>query len=242
MIRLGVNIDHVATLRNARGGQEPDPVQSAVFAELGGADNITCHLREDRRHINDRDIELIKAVIKVPLNFEMAATEEMLGIALKLRPHSVTLVPERREERTTEGGLRLDANFEDLKKMTHKLQDDGILVSLFVEPQRSVVPLASKIGAKALEFHTGKFAHDFFLAKESKDRTKAVEALCLAAQDTHAHGMQVHVGHGLNYSNISMLKEIPHVEEANIGHSIISRALYVGLKEAVAQMRFILLS
>jgi pyridoxine 5-phosphate synthase len=141
MIRLGVNIDHVATLRNARGGQEPDPVQAAVFAELGGADNITCHLREDRRHINDRDITLIKAVIKVPLNFEMAATDEMLAIALNLMPHSVTLVPERREERTTEGGLNLNVNFDHLKKMTQTLQDAGILVSLFVEPQVSVVPL-----------------------------------------------------------------------------------------------------
>lgn len=236
MIRLGVNIDHIATLRNARGGQEPDPVQAALFAELGGADNITCHLREDRRHITDRDLFLIKEIIKIPLNLEMAATDEMLEIAQKLKPHFVTLVPEKRQERTTEGGLELSSRVEYLKEITQKLQSSGILVSLFVEPQKSVVMYAKKIGARALEFHTGTFASEFAAASSTQDRLASIEGLKGAANEAHAEGLQVHVGHGLNYSNVHLIRDLPFIEEANIGHSIISRAVYVGLKDAVAQM------
>src|SRR5262245_4117208 len=175
MIRLGINIDHVATVRQARGEPYPDPVQAAVFAELGGADNITCHLREDRRHVQDRDVRLLKQTIKIPLNFEMAVTKEMLGIATEVKPASVTLVPEKREERTTEGGLDLSSDQGTKRDAVQKLKDAGILVSLFVEPDSRAVELSAKLGAEAVEFHTGAFCHKIDAAVRTKDKLALVQ-------------------------------------------------------------------
>ncbi len=241
MIRLGVNIDHVATVRQARGELYPDPVQAAVFAELGGADNITCHLREDRRHIQDRDVWALKDTIKIPLNFEMACTKEMLAIAKKLKPHAVTLVPEKREERTTEGGLALKNNLKALTKATQELQDLGILVSLFIEPTVAAVELSAKIGAKAVEFHTGHFCHKIDRLTSTSEKIRLVhDSLGLASVRAHECGIQSHFGHGLHYANASWLQVVPFAEEANIGHAIIGRAIFCGLEKAVRDMRFLL--
>lgn len=240
MIRLGVNIDHVATVRNARGEPYPDPVQAAVMAELGGADNITAHLREDRRHIRDRDALLLKQTIGVPLNFEMAATSEMLEFACKLKPHSVTLVPERREERTTEGGLDVARFQKSLTEMTSQLVGEGILVSLFIEPETTAVKLSKEIGAQAVEFHTGRFCHAMAAARTTKDQWALVLPLCTIAKVAYEEGLQAHFGHGLHYNNAAWLQYVPHAEEANIGHAIIGRALFVGLKEAVREMKRLL--
>lgn len=237
MIRLGVNIDHVATVRQARGELYPDPVQAAVFAELGGADNITCHLREDRRHIQDRDVWALKDTIKIPLNFEMACTKEMLAIAKKLKPHAVTLVPEKREERTTEGGLDLKKNLKALTAATAALQDLGIAVSLFIEPSIVAVDLAAKTKAKAVEFHTGHFCHEIDRLTTSAERLKGVDRLISASTRAHEQGIQSHFGHGLHYGNASWLQLVPFAEEANIGHSIIGRAMFCGLEKAVRDMR-----
>jgi pyridoxine 5-phosphate synthase len=240
MIRLGVNIDHVATVRQARGEPYPDPVQAAVFAELGGADNITCHLREDRRHIQDRDVFLLKETIKVPLNFEMACSKEMLEIAKKLRPHAVTLVPEKREERTTEGGLDLAKNFKALDKAVKFLQDQDIAVSLFVEPTIAAVEFSAKLGAEAVEFHTGHFCHKIDKAVTTAAKWQEVRLLVKASQAAHKAGIQVHFGHGLHYGNASWLQHVPFAEEANIGHSIIARALFCGMTDAVRGMKALL--
>lgn len=240
MIRLGVNIDHVATLRQARGEAYPDPVQAAVMAEIGGADNITCHLREDRRHIQDRDLYAIKETIKVPLNFEMAATEEMLVIAAKVRPDAVTLVPEKRQERTTEGGLDLDGNQALIRDAITALRKSNITVSLFIEPNLHVVELAKSLGAVAIEFHTGRFCHAMAAAHATSDKAALVNELNLACIHAHKAGLQVHVGHGLNYTNAHYLQHLDFVEEANIGHSIVARALFVGLKDAVSTMKDLL--
>jgi pyridoxine 5-phosphate synthase len=240
MIRLGVNIDHIATVRQARGEKYPSPTQAAVFAELGGADNITCHLREDRRHIQDRDVFSLKESINIPLNFEMAATEEMMTIARKVMPHAVTLVPERRAEVTTEGGLNLDLDKEYLKSCVGSLQDLGIAVSLFVEPSLMVVEQAKKIGSIALEFHTGRFCREIDLAATSQKKSELVKALVDVSIEAKKSGFQCHFGHGLNYSNAFWLQMIPHAEEANIGHAIIGRALFCGLEQAVRQMKDLL--
>jgi pyridoxine 5-phosphate synthase len=240
MIRLGVNIDHVATVRQARGEPYPDPVQAVVMAELGGADNITCHLREDRRHIQDRDVYLLKETIKIPLNFEMAASKEMLAIAKKVAPHAVTLVPEKREERTTEGGLDLKRNFKDLDRSVKALQDSGILVSLFVEPTPAAVEASAKLGAEAVEFHTGKFCHQIDKAATTVAKLKELQVLIKASECAHAAGIQSHFGHGLHYSNAQWLQLVPYAEEANIGHAIVARALFCGLTEAVRNMRDLL--
>jgi len=240
MIRLGVNIDHVATLRQARGERYPDPVQAAVLAELGGADNITCHLREDRRHIQDRDVYALKETIQIPLNFEMAATEAMLQIALKLAPDAVTLVPEKREERTTEGGLNLKGQREVLTATTRRLNDAGILVSLFIEPSLADIELSLQIGAGAVEFHTGRFCHEIALAKTTLLKKRLVDDLQQAASAAHQVGLQAHFGHGLNYTNSSWLQHVARAEEANIGHAIVARALFVGLQYAVAEMKSLL--
>ena len=241
MIRLGVNIDHVATVRQARGESYPDPVQAAVFAELGGADNITCHLREDRRHIQDRDVWALKDTIKIPLNFEMACTKEMLAIAKKLMPHAVTLVPEKREERTTEGGLALKNNLKILTQATKELQDLGILVSLFIEPTVAAVELSFKIGARAVEFHTGHFCHKIDRLTSTREKENLVNAtLSLASVAAHDRGIQSHFGHGLHYANASWLQVVPYAEEANIGHAIIGRAIFCGLEKAVRDMRALL--
>jgi pyridoxine 5-phosphate synthase len=240
MIRLGVNIDHVATVRQARGESYPDPVQAAIFAELGGADNITCHLREDRRHIQDRDVWALKDTIKIPLNFEMACTKEMIAIAKKLKPHAVTLVPEKREERTTEGGLALKNNLKELTKATQDLQDIGILVSLFIEPSVAAVDFSSKIGAKAVEFHTGHFCHEMDRLTTTSEKVERIGALSSASKRAHELGIQSHFGHGLHYANASWLQLVPYAEEANIGHSIIGRAIFCGLEKAVRDMRALL--
>lgn len=240
MIRLGVNIDHVATVRQARGERYPDPVQIACLAEIGGADNITAHLREDRRHIQDRDVQLLRDTIQVPLNFEMAATNEMIGIAIKTKPHAVTLVPEKREERTTEGGLDLERQNKILIDATTRLKEQGILVSLFIEPDVKAVEASRKIGAQAVEFHTGSFCHQMEKAKTTKDQLALVKGLAEAAKAAHDKGLQAHFGHGLNYANAHWLQLVPHAEEANIGHAIVARALFIGMRDAVAQMKALL--
>lgn len=240
MIRLGVNIDHVATLRNARGETYPNPVQAAVMAELGGASNITCHLREDRRHIRDRDVALLKETIQVPLNFEIAATEEMVGIALKLKPAAVTLVPEKRQELTTEGGLDLAQMNAKLERQIKSLQDAGIVVSLFVEPDPRAMTIARQLGALAIEIHTGHFCRDLQKAHTTEAAWSLVKKLQTAAQAAHHEGLQVHVGHGLNYSNAFWIQTLPTCEEANIGHAIVARAVFVGLTQAVREMRELL--
>jgi pyridoxine 5-phosphate synthase len=240
MIRLGVNIDHVATVRQARGETYPDPVQAAVLAELGGADNITAHLREDRRHIQDRDIWALKETIKVPLNFEMACTKEMISIAKKLKPHAVTLVPEKREERTTEGGLDLKKNQKILTGAVKDLQEQGIIVSLFIEPSVAAVELSAKIGAKAVEFHTGHFCHDIDKTMTTAGKILCVDKLCKASICAQDLGVQSHFGHGLHYGNAQWLQLVPYAEEANIGHAIIGRAIFCGLEKAVRDMKSLL--
>lgn len=240
MIRLGVNIDHVATVRQARGESYPDPVQAAVMAELGGADNITAHLREDRRHIQDRDIFLLKETIKVPLNFEMACTSEMVKIARKIKPDSVTLVPEKREERTTEGGLDLRKASKGLRDAIATLQADNIPVSLFIEPTEDAVLASHKLGALAVEFHTGSWCHKMAQAKTTAEKMRLTAALAVAASTAAELGIQAHFGHGLNYSNANWLQLVADAEEANIGHAIVGRALFVGLPAAVKEMKALL--
>lgn len=240
MIRLGVNIDHIATVRQARGEKYPDPVQAAILAELGGADNITCHLREDRRHIQDRDVFALKDSIKIPLNFEIAATPEMLDIAKKVKPHAVTLVPEKREERTTEGGLDVKKNKNALKSAVGKLQDHGIAVSLFVEPTAESVEFARETGAAALEFHTGTFCKQIDKSVTSRDKSRLVDELSQVSKLAHSAGFQCHFGHGLNYSNASWLQLVAFAEEANIGHAIVARAFFYGLEQAVRDMKALL--
>ncbi len=237
MIRLGVNIDHVATVRQARGERHPDPVQAAVLCELAGADNITMHLREDRRHIQDHDIFRMRDMIQIPINFEMAATEEMIAIAKKLKPHAVTLVPEKREERTTEGGLDLQKSFEYLKKCVNELRDASIVVGLFIEPSSETAKLAKKLNAQAVEFHTGKFCHELMEKRLLVEQEKLVKKLSEVSQETSDLGLQCHFGHGLNYQNAFWLKHIARAEEANIGHAIIGRAIFTGLRDAVLDMK-----
>jgi len=240
MIRLGINVDHVATVRQARRESYPDPVQAAVLAELGGADNITAHLREDRRHIQDRDIYALKDLIKIPLNFEMGATDEMLAIALKVRPHAVTLVPEKREELTTEGGLDLVKCGHELKPKIARLNDAGIVVALFIEPDQKAIDLSAALGATAVEMHTGRFCKEIDAAPTTAARRDITSRLNKAAKHAHEAGLQVHFGHGLHYANASWLQHIEHAEEANIGHAVIGRAIFIGLKDAVAEMKALL--
>lgn len=240
MIRLGVNIDHVATLRNARGESYPSPVQAATFAELGGADNITCHLREDRRHIRDEDVELLRRTIQVPLNFEIAATEEMVRIASQTKPHAVTLVPEKRQELTTEGGLNLDQTSKKLGEQIKALRDLDIVVSLFVEPEVKDMIAAKKLGAQAIEIHTGHYCKKMQEARTTADQIALLKPLQEAARVAHDQGLQVHVGHGLNYVNTHWMQLVPHLEEANIGHAIVARAVFVGLTQAVREMKALL--
>jgi pyridoxine 5-phosphate synthase len=240
MIRLGINIDHVATVRNARGEAYPNPVHAALLAELGGADNITCHLREDRRHIKDRDVELLRETINIPLNFEMAATDEMISIALKTMPHAVTLVPEKRQELTTEGGLDVIANRDSLKGKIYALKEAGILVSLFINTDTKIIEASKELGADAIEIHTGDFCHLMDKAVSTKQQWALLDPFIKASKQSHSLGMQVHYGHGLHYSNAHWLQAIPHCEEANIGHAVISRAIFVGLKDAVREMKDLL--
>lgn len=232
MAKLGVNIDHIATLRQARGGREPDPVQAAVVAELAGAQGITAHLREDRRHMQDRDIYLIKQVVTTHLNLEMAATPEMVTIAVDVLPYMATLVPERREERTTEGGLVVRGNEDELAKRVATLQDNNILVSLFIDPDIQQIKAAKRIGATHVELHTGYYAN----ATGQAAVQEQLERLRDAARAAHMHGLIVNAGHGLNYRNVEAVAELEHIEELNIGHSIIARAAIAGLENAVRDM------
>ena len=240
MIRLGINVDHIATVRNARGETYPDPVQAAVLAELGGADNITCHLREDRRHIRDRDVRMLKNTIKVPLNFEMAATDEMVAMACEVRPHFVTLVPEKRAELTTEGGMDIAAQKDHMNEVVAKLRDQGILVSMFIEPEQEAIDLTAQLGAEAVEIHTGEFCRRIDAARSTQEKMALVGELDNAAVYAHECGLQVHFGHGLHYGNAQWLQLVSHAEEANIGHAVVARALFVGLEKAVRDMKALL--
>jgi len=239
-MRLGINIDHVATLRNARGEIYPNPVKAALVAETAGADNITCHLREDRRHIQDSDVSKLKDNLTIPLNFEMAATVDMLVFAEKIRPHAVTLVPEKREELTTEGGLNLNIKKNFLKSFIQKLKSHNILVSLFVEADRQVIEESKELGADAVEIHTGTFCRQIAKQRSSQAQTELLTPLKQAAKVAHLCGLQVHIGHGLNYHNAHWMREISFVEEANIGHAIISQSIFTGLFDAVREMKQLL--
>ncbi len=232
MVRLSVNVDHVATLRQARRGLEPDPVTAAQMAELAGADGIIVHLREDRRHVQDRDLYLLKDVVKTRLNLEMAATEEMLGIALKVKPHMVTLVPERREELTTEGGLDVKGKGDSLIPFLKRLQEGGIRVSLFVDPDPEQIRRSREIGADIVEIHTGLYSEARTGEEEERELAKIKEAVRWARD----LGLSVHAGHGLNYQNIKGVAPIRGIEEFSIGHSIIARSIFVGIERAVREM------
>ena len=234
--RLGVNIDHVATLRNARGGEEPDPVRAAQLAIAAGADGITAHLREDRRHIRDEDIARLKAEIDRPLNFEMAATEEMLGICLDTAPHAACLVPEKREERTTEGGLDVAGQIETLKPIIGELLDAGIRVSLFIDPVAAQVEAAAALGAPVIEIHTGEYQQAAFSTTPARIQM-AWDAINTAAHQAHELGIEVHGGHGLNFSNVQNIASIPMMRELNIGHHLISEAVFMGLDASVREMK-----
>lgn len=232
MIKLFINVDHVATVRQARLHVEPDPVQAAMLAELGGADGITIHLREDRRHIQDRDVALLKATIKTPLNFEMAPTSEMVEIVTDLAPDQATLVPERREEVTTEGGLRLDSLQDDLKKTVERIQRAGILLSCFVDPRPESVKASREVGADAIEINTGRYSE----LAGAEEREEELERIRQAADLAASIGLAVHAGHGLTYKNVGPIAQVPHVEELNIGHNIVARAIFVGMERAVREM------
>jgi pyridoxine 5-phosphate synthase len=233
MPRLGVNIDHVATLRQARGGREPDPVGSAVLAELGGADGITIHLREDRRHIQDRDLRLLRETVGVRLNLEMSVEPEVVAAAIATRPDQVTLVPERREELTTEGGLDVAGRFDRVAEAVARLKDAGLEVSLFIDPDPAQVAASLRVGAVAVELHTGRYAD----APTPRDQARELGALTVAGAEAVAAGLALHAGHGLNYQNVGPVVLIPEMAELNIGHSIISRAVFVGLERAVREMK-----
>ncbi len=233
MLSLGVNIDHVATVRQARRTIEPDPVAAAVLAELGGADGITVHLREDRRHIQDRDVKLLRQTVRTHLNLEMAATDEMVQIALEIKPDYVTLVPERREEVTTEGGLDIQGQQDRLGPLVSQLQAQGIPVSLFIDPDPQQIKTAAHVQAQWIELHTGRYAE----ATTESDQTQELKHLTKATQLALSLGLRVNAGHGLTYWNVHPVASIPDMEELNIGHSIISRAILVGLERAVQDMK-----
>lgn len=237
MLKLGVNIDHVATLREARyrgrGAGEPDPVAAALACEAAGAHGITAHLREDRRHIQDRDIWGLRQSIRTRLNLEMANSPEILEIALRLKPDIVCLVPERREEVTTEGGLEVAAHLPGLRETRKRLNDAGIEVSLFIAPDPAQIEASSQTGSQFIELHTGAFAESFH---DAPMRERELNRLIAAARQAHALGLQVNAGHGLNYDNLSDLLRVPHLVELNIGHSIVSRSIESGLTAAVRDM------
>jgi len=236
-ILLGVNIDHIATVRNARGTKYPDPVHAAEIAERAGADGITIHLREDRRHIQDRDVRILRETIQTRMNLEMAVTDEMVEIALQTQPEFVCLVPEKREELTTEGGLDVIGQFEKVKSATQKLTKAGIKVSLFIDADREQIDAAKKCGAPFIELHTGHYA-DATTEADQQDELKKIAAAASYADD---QGITVNAGHGLTYHNVAAIAAIPEIYELNIGHSIIGRALFDGLSKAVADMKAIML-
>lgn len=229
---LGVNIDHVATLRNARGGKDPDTIKAAEICEQNGATSITTHLREDRRHIKDEDVHTLIKTIKTKLNLEMAVTDEMQKIALEIKPHSVCLVPEKRQEVTTEGGLDVAGQLEKITNFVKPLVDAGIIVSLFIDPNEEQVKASAKTGAQFIEMHTGQYSEYFGTDKEEAEFSK----LKNSAQLAQSLGLKVNAGHGLNYENVHRMHEIPDLYELNIGHSIISKAVFTGLANAVREM------
>jgi len=229
-LRLGVNIDHVATIRNARGGPHPDPLRAALMAAEAGADGITAHLREDRRHITDDDIDRLMDALAVPLNLEMAATDEMLEIALRHRPHAACIVPERREERTTEGGLDAAGQLDQLQPFVARLGDAGIRVSLFIEADPRQIEAAMRLGAPVVEFHTGAYAH---AADPADELRRIADAAALAAKN----GIEPHAGHGLTFDNVVPVAAIPQLAELNIGHFLIGEAIFTGLDASVRRMR-----
>ncbi|KEQ53334.1 pyridoxine 5'-phosphate synthase [Sphingobium chlorophenolicum] len=231
-LRLGVNIDHVATIRNARGGAHPDPVKAALLAVKAGADGITAHLREDRRHIRDEDIATLMAALSVPLNLEMAATQEMLGIALRHRPHAACIVPEKREERTTEGGLDAAGQIEALRPIVGALNGAGVRVSLFIEPDAAQIEAAIRLGAPVVELHTGRYAH-----LEGSERAEELRRLADAAALAAKNGIEPHAGHGLTFDNVGPVAAIPQVAELNIGHFLIGEAIFGGLEGSIREMR-----
>jgi pyridoxine 5-phosphate synthase len=231
-LRLGVNIDHVATIRNARGGEHPDPVRAAIVAAAAGADGITAHLREDRRHITDKDIDRLMAEIDLPLNLEMAATEEMLAIALRHRPHAACIVPEKREERTTEGGLDAAGQHDHLAYYVDRLGAANIRVSLFIEPALTQVEAAVNLAVPVVEFHTGRFAH-----AQGGERSAELQRIADCAGLAAKNGIEPHAGHGLTFDNVAPIAAIPQLAELNIGHFLIGEAIFTGLADSVERMR-----
>lgn len=237
-VTLGVNIDHIATIRQARRTTEPDPIAAAVFAELGGADGITVHLREDRRHIQDRDVRILRETVQTHLNLEMAPTAEMIAIALEIKPDYVTVVPEKREEVTTEGGLDVAGDLSGMTQLVEKLQGAGIPVSWFIDPEESQIKAAAETGAQLIELHTGRYAE----AKTESTREEELNHLIQASDRAISLGLRLNAGHGLTYQNTYPIACISGMEELNIGHSIISRAVLVGLERAVREMKAIIRS
>jgi len=233
MILLGVNIDHVATLRQARGTRYPSPVQAALVAETAGADVITLHLREDRRHIQDRDVELLRDALTGRMNLESAITDEMIGIAVRVRPHDVCLVPERRAERTTEGGLDVVGQFDAVRAACARLAEAGVRVSLFIAPDLTQIDAAMRAGAPVIEIHTGSYAD----AEDSTTRARELERVRTAAHHANTLGLHVNAGHGLHYHNVQPIAAISQIVELNIGHAIVSHALFVGFENAVREMK-----
>lgn len=233
MIKLGVNIDHIATLRQARGTRYPDPVQAAIEAEQAGADAVTLHLREDRRHIQERDVEQLKSILQTRMNLEMAVTDEMVGYAVKLGPEECCLVPERRQELTTEGGLDVLTHGQRIHEACTRLAGAGVRVSLFVDADPAQIEAAAKTGAPTIEIHTGRYAD----AVSADERGEELGRIELAVQQGLAVGLQVNAGHGLNYHNVQAIAAIPGIAELNIGHAIVARALFTGLQESVREMK-----
>lgn len=233
MIRLGFNIDHVATVRQARRAKEPDPVTAAALGLLGGADGITIHLREDRRHVQDRDVRILRETVPTGLNLEMACSDEIVQIAIRTKPDQATLVPEKRQELTTEGGLDVVGNYAAVDRTAHALRQADVAVALFIDPDPKQVDAARKLGVTAVEFHTGAYAD----AHTPSGAAKHLEQLARAAAHAVEAGLHVHMGHGLNYLNVKPIVRIPGVEELNIGHSIVSRAVLVGMVQAVRDMK-----
>ena len=231
-LRLGVNIDHVATVRNARGGDNPDPVRAAIMAQNAGADGITAHLREDRRHISDDDIARLSGALNIPLNLEMAATEEMTAIALKAQPHAACIVPEKREERTTEGGIDAAGQHNRLKPIVSALGAARIRVSMFIEPDRRQLDASKMLGAPVVELHTGAYAN-----ASASERAGLLEKIRAAASYGASIGLEIHAGHGLTYDNVKPIAAIAQIRELNIGHFLVGEAMFVGLEASIRQMR-----
>lgn len=231
-LRLGINIDHVATLRNARDGTHPDPIRAALLAKAAGADGITAHLREDRRHIRDGDMARLKSEVALPLNFEMAATAEMIEIARQIKPHAVCLVPEKREEKTTEGGLNVAASQAALTKDIALLKEAGSRVSLFIDADEKQIRAAAATGAPVIEIHTGHYAE-----LKGAAQKKELERIAQGASLAYSLGLEVHAGHGLTYDNVGAIAQIPEIRELNIGHFLMSEAMFIGLEAAIKKMR-----